>query len=63
MTVTRGKKHDHPGMDVKFMMNGAVQIGMPECAAKMIKDFPIKFTEFKEHTHPAGVDVFKEDLT
>ena len=30
---------------------------------KMLEDFPMKFKDFKERTHPVGMDMFKEDLT
>ena len=63
VTATRGTKHNCLGMEIKFMMNGTVQIGMTEHSAKMIEDFPIKFPEIQGNTGPASVDTFKEDMT
>ena len=59
MTVHRGKKHTHLGMELDFSEKGKVTVDMINCVTKMVEDFSV--TSDETATTPAAVHLFKVD--
>jgi hypothetical protein len=60
VTTHRGKIHEYLGMELDYIEDGKVKIGMIKYVENMLKEFPMKFTSTDKTASPAGDSLFNQ---